>query len=150
MTRYWLIDSNVLVYALNKSDKHHLDSQALLERAATGKLEACIAQQNILEFIATVTSIRRVERPVSIETAQKAINQYSSFLRIITPRDETIWDFLSILKEVPATRERIFDVYLAATALSNGVSQICTWNVRHLEKIPHLKVRTPTQILSST
>ena len=147
MTGYWLIDSNVLVSAFNEAEEQHSDSKALLELADTGDLDACIAQQNILEFIATVTSSKRVEKPISIELAQRAVNQYASFLKVISPKDTTIWDFLSILNEVEVIRERIFDVYLAATALSNGITQICTWNVKHLGKISRLKVRTPKQIL---
>jgi predicted nucleic acid-binding protein len=149
MTRYWLIDSNVLVAAFNEGEEQHSNSKALLELAATGKLHACVAQQNILEFMATVTNVKRVEKPASMELAQEAINQYTMFLKVIAPKDETIWDFLSLLKDFAAIRERIFDVYLAATALGNGVSQICTWNIKHLEKISHLKVRTPEQILNS-
>lgn len=149
MTGYWLIDSNVLVSAFNEAEEQHLNSKALLELTVARKLNACIAQQNILEFMATVTNAKRVEKPVSVELAQKAIHQYALFLKIITPKDETMWDFLSLLKEFTAIRERIFDVYLAATALSNGLSQICMWNVKHLEKISRLKVRTPEQMLNS-
>ncbi|MGH7901411.1 MAG: type II toxin-antitoxin system VapC family toxin, partial [Thermodesulfobacteriota bacterium] len=98
---------------------------------------------------ATVTSIKRVEKPVSIELALKVINQYTSFLKVITQKDETLWDFLSLLGDFSAIRERIFDLYLAATALSHGISQICTWNIKHLDKIPQLRVRTPKQILKS-
>lgn len=149
MMRYWLIDSNVLVSAFNEIEEQHRHSKALLELAATGRFDGCIAHQNILEVIATVTSIKRVEKPVSIELALKVINQYTSFLKVITPKDETLWDFLSLLRDFSAIRERIFDLYLAATALSNGISQICTWNIKHLDKIPQLRVRTPKQVIKS-
>lgn len=52
--RYWLIDSNVLVSSFNEAEEQHSYSKALLELAATGKVNACIAQQNLLEFMATV------------------------------------------------------------------------------------------------
>lgn len=45
------------------------------------------------------------------------------------------------------TRTKIFDLYLAATALDNGITQICTWNVADFVGIQKIEAVSPEQIL---
>lgn len=70
----------------------------------------------------------------------------SSNIEIISPTPNTIFTFHHLIQIYPAIRERIFDVYLAATALDNGVNQVCTWNIKHLRKISSLEVKTPSDV----
>ncbi|HSE85205.1 MAG TPA: hypothetical protein VLJ79_03200, partial [Candidatus Binatia bacterium] len=55
----------------------------------------------------------------------------------------------TLAKKSRGARERVFDFYLAATALDNDVSHICTWNTKHLRPLPGLSVVTPSQVISS-
>ena len=56
--------------------------------------------------------------------------------------------FADLFSRYSPLRERVFDLYLGATALDNGITQICTWNVRHLRAISELTVKTPEEILT--
>jgi hypothetical protein len=55
--------------------------------------------------------------------------------------------FADLFARYPSIRERVFDLYLVATALDNGITQICTWNVKHLRAVTELTVKTPEEIL---
>jgi predicted nucleic acid-binding protein len=117
--------------------------------AAGGELSIVVAQQNLLEFLAVVTSPKRVASPVSLADALKACEAYLSFCSLLTPRPSTYLTFQTLTAKRLAARERLFDLYLGATALDNDVSQICTWNTRHLKGLPGLTCATPSQVVNS-
>jgi predicted nucleic acid-binding protein len=65
MPTFWLIDSNVLVYAFfhrtdeasreNSERSLRIDSRKVMVIAAQNGLSTAVAQQNLLEFLAIVT-----------------------------------------------------------------------------------------------
>lgn len=154
----WLIDSNVLVYGffhkrdeegeLEPESKLRLYSRSVMTLAAEGKMNSFVAQQNLLEFIAIVTSPKRVASPVMLAEALRACQAYLSFCSLLTPKPSTYLTFETLAKKLRGARERIFDFYLAATALDNEVSHICTWNTKHLRPIPGLTAVTPPQVIN--
>lgn len=146
----WLIDSNVLVSAYDETEEQHEASYALVEHAMAGEIPACVAQQNLLEFIAVVTHAKRVTHPLSVAEALSHVADYLACLDLIWPGPVTFFTFQGLLRAYPALRERVFDVYLAATALDNRVENICTWNTSHLENIILLTVRTPVEVLQGS
>jgi predicted nucleic acid-binding protein len=159
MTISWLIDSNVLVYAFfRKTDeageeepekKLRADSRQIMTLAAQGALSGAVAQQNLLEFLAIVTSPKRVASPIKLQEALKACQSYLSFCTLVTPKPSTYLTFETLTKEKKVARERLFDLYLAATAIDNNLSHICTWNTKHFRHLPGLRVATPSEVLKS-
>lgn len=150
MTMSWLIDSSVLVSSYDEAEEQHKVSYALVEKAMAGEISACVAQQNLLEFIAVVTSPKRVAHPLSLGDALSKVADYIACFELISPGGMTFFTFEELLRAYPAIRERVFDVYLAATALDNGVEKMCTWNTRHLGNIRSLTVRTPVEVLQGS
>jgi predicted nucleic acid-binding protein len=159
MATSWLIDSNVLVYAFfhkpgeegrrEPETRLRLDSRRIMTLAAEGRLSSSIAQQNLLEFLAVVTSAKRVTSPVGLPEALRACQAYLSFCSLLTPKPGTYLTFEALTPRWKGARERLFDLYLAATALDNDVSHICTWNIKHLRRLPGLTAATPSQIIRS-
>jgi len=114
MTISWLIDSNVLVYAFfhkaeeqnrrEPDSKLRRDSRRVMTLAAEGELSTAVAQQNLLEFLAVVTSPKRVAAPVSLTEALEA---YLSFCSA-NAQAKHFFDFSSIDREaVRRTRASI-------------------------------------------
>jgi predicted nucleic acid-binding protein len=159
MTTSWLIDSNVLVYAFfhkpGEEDRQdaetrlRLDSRRVLTLAAEGKLSAAVAQQNLLEFLAVITSPKRVTSPVGLPEALRACEAYLSFCFLTTPKSSTYLAFQTLTTQWRGARERLFDLYLGATALDNDLSHICTWNSKHFRGLPGLTAATPSHLISS-
>jgi len=149
MTTPWLIDTNILIYSYDETQELHSSSYAFLEHPFSGHISASIAQQNLLEFLAVVTNPKRVEYPLSPDEALKKIAVYVANFPLVSPSARTFLTFVDLFSRYPSIRERIFDLYLAATALDNGISQISTWNVNHFKTVSELIVKTPGEILTS-
>jgi predicted nucleic acid-binding protein len=143
----WLIDTNILIYSYDETQELHSSSYTFLEHVFSGHLPASIAHQNLLEFLAVVSNPKRVEHPLSPDEALEKIAIYAANFSLISPTSRTFLTFADLFTRYPAIRERVFDLYLVATALDNGITQICTWNVKHLGTITDLTVKTPEEIL---
>jgi predicted nucleic acid-binding protein len=65
----FLIDSNVLISSYDETEKQHKDSYWIVEKAMNREVQAVLAHQNLLEYLAVVTDPRRVENPLSSEEA---------------------------------------------------------------------------------
>lgn len=143
----WLIDTNVLIYSFDQTCPLHAPSYQFIERSITANWNLFISHQNLLEFFAVVTNPRRVEHPLSIEDAFQKIAVYVSSFTLIAPLRETFFTFTRLLTKYSTFRERIFDLYLVATALDNGVNQICTWNIKDFKRFSEITAKTPEQIL---
>jgi hypothetical protein len=74
---------------------------------------------------------------------------YLSFCTLLTPKPGTYLTFERLATKWRGARERLFDLYLAATVSDNDVPHICTWNVKHFRRLPALSAVTPSELLSS-
>ena len=143
----FLIDSNVLISSYDITEQQHKHSYLLLQQAMSGRVKAALAHQNLLEYLAVVTDSRRVEHPLSLREAFVNIDIYTASLGVIFPKVTTVGTLQELSKVKSVTRTKIFDLYLAATALDNGITQICTWNVADFVGIPKIEAVSPEQIL---
>jgi predicted nucleic acid-binding protein len=154
----WLIDSNVLVYAFfrkaaesedDPEKKLRSDSRQVMVLAAQSAFEGAVAQQNLLEFLAVVTHPKRVVSPVDLREALQACQAYLSFCTLVSPKPGTYLTFEALTKQRRAVRERLFDLYLAATAMDNEITQICTWNSKHFKRLAGFRAVTPSELIRS-
>ncbi len=60
-----LLDTNILVYAVNEDSPFHKASIALRDKGLKGELSLCIAPQILNEFYANVTNRKQVDIPLS-------------------------------------------------------------------------------------
>jgi hypothetical protein len=74
---------------------------------------------------------------------------YLSFCTLLTPKPGTYLTFERLATKWRGARERLFDLYLAATVLDNDVPHICTWNIKHFRRLPGLSAVTPSELLNS-
>ncbi|MBD3287649.1 hypothetical protein GF337_02495 [candidate division KSB1 bacterium] len=110
--------------------------------------EKTLAFIHKLEFLSVATNRRQVNFPLKMHDAIQKISMYASSFHLVSPTPDTFAIFIRLLKS-SQIRENIFDLYLAATAMSNNVDQICTWNIKDFEKIEAFHLLTPEEILSS-
>jgi len=143
----FLIDSNVLISSYDETEKQHLESYLLVKKAMTEELQVFLAHQNFLEYLVIVINPNRVKNPLSIKEAIRNVNFYTWHLRIIFPKSTTIATLKRLLNQKPVTKGKMFDLYLAATALDNGINHICTWNTSDFKGLSEVEVSTPVEIL---
>ena len=95
-----------------------------------------------------VTNPKRVKNPLSLDQAFQKIVIYATSFPLINPLQKSFFTFANMILRYKTTRQRIFDLYLSATALDNGINQICTWNVKDFVAIADLIVKTPEEVIA--
>lgn len=136
-----LLDSNVLIYTQDQNFPLFDISTKLVKKVIKGELKGVLAQQNLLEFYSVVTSPKRVIKPISPKEAFELVKMYEdSEFKIIFPDKETITTLSKLCKKIPQKGGKIYDAYLVATMLSNGISTVITANVRDFKGFPDIQV----------
>uniref|UniRef100_UPI002624B7B1 type II toxin-antitoxin system VapC family toxin n=1 Tax=uncultured Maritalea sp. TaxID=757249 RepID=UPI002624B7B1 len=134
-----LIDSNILIYAINTSSPKHSEAKTFLRELRDTPV---IAHQNILEAFRILTHAK-YSHPMPVGSALRSLNLLCGDSQMILPNSLTF----SLLQEFSTVHKldgnRVFDAYLAATALSNDVHTIATDNVKDFAKFSGLKVTNP-------
>lgn len=135
-----LADSNIIIYAINISSPKHKVAQNFIKENA-GKL--AVAHQNIFEALRVLTH-PRLPNPMKPDEAIRAVETIATMVRVVVaPDDKTHHLALALIKKHSLVAEQIFDAYLAATALANGIDTIATDNISDFEKFTSVKVFNP-------
>lgn len=142
------LDTNILVYAHNKSSPRYTDAKVFVERMireedTDGKPLVCIPLQVCAEFI-NVCTRKTIGKPLSMVDAIKVIREYSESLEIpiISPKPAQLQTFLTLLKTTK-TRKKVFDIFLAAVLKDNFIEGLYTVNVNDFKEFTFLKVENP-------
>lgn len=134
-----LVDSNILVYAINKSSpKHKLAQKFLVEN----KNKLLVAHQNILETLRILTH-PKYPNPMEIDKALEAVLKIVEALNVIYPQFETQHLVIELIKKYKLKSDQVFDGYIVATMLTNGINKIATDNERDFKRIIEIKVINP-------
>lgn len=138
-----VIDTNVLVYALDADASQHASSRALLEAARDGSTTLYVTSQILCEFYSIVTNARRVSKPRSPEDAASTVSDLLAFLHVLPIPAHTVEGWLGLLRRHPVTGGDVFDLQVIASMQANGVQRIYTFNTDDFEAFPELSVVTP-------
>ncbi len=144
-----LLDTNVLIYALNADAPQHPVSRAVVEAAMSGTLAAAVVPQVLLEFYAVVTNPRRVERPLSPEQAWGQVEVFRSSLPVLDAGPKSLETLAELVRLRCPTGGDVFDLFLVAQMWASGLSTICTYDVTAFSGIPGLIVETPEELARS-
>jgi predicted nucleic acid-binding protein len=134
-----LIDSNIIIYAINRTSPKHLIAQKFLQDNIAN---LAVAQQNILESLMVLTH-RKFEYPMETKAALKAVSAISDKSRVLAPSKVTGYIFMDLLKKYSVSGDKIFDIYLVSTALSSSVNLIATDNINDFAHISEVKTINP-------
>lgn len=142
-----LFDTNILVASLDLDSPNFETAQKLHNQVEEGEIQGVIAQQNLVELLAITTDPKRVRTPLPPDTATEEVEKYlSSKFQLISPKEDTIFIFTSLLGKKGVKGQKVFDVYLLATMLSNGIKDIYTINVKDFTGYAEIKVKNPLSI----
>jgi predicted nucleic acid-binding protein len=141
-----LLDTHILIYALDPTSEFYAASDALLERTKTAGAGLCIAPQNLAEFYAIVTNARRVATPRKPEEALAVIEQFLERpgLELLPVPTDTVARWIALVRRRPVVGGDLFDIQLIATMLGNGITRIYTFNRDDFVPFSELEVITPT------
>lgn len=138
-TKAILIDSNILIYAINSSSPKQKTAQDFLQ---TNVGHLVVAHQNIFESLRVLTHFK-FQAPMSSVHAIAAINAITEHCRIIAPGYETHEITLALIKKHGLNGDKIFDAYLTATALTAGLTAIATDNTKDFITFKEVSIINP-------
>lgn len=139
-----LLDTNILVYAVNKDSEFHETASEIHSKVLDGSIQACVSLQNLIEFYSIIAS-NRVQNPLPAKIAFDEIDKYIADQRI--KKIQFNIDALATLKDLAIKHDikaqNIYDLKIVATMLANNIEEIITANKKDFEKFPEIKVTNP-------
>lgn len=141
VTSEGLLDSNVLIAALNSEHEHHAHSEALarLDRRLT------IAVHSLAETYSSLTRFPWHRPPDEAWAAVAALRQRTE-LRSLTAGQQ--YDAIRHFATRGLSGPLLHDALIGEVARAHAIGTIITWNTRHMTALfPDLRVVTPSQYL---
>lgn len=141
----FLCDSNILIYAYDSKSPFHEEAKSFLEEKSEIKGEVCLAPQVILELFGIIT--QKAKKPLKISTALQIIKEIkeNENLLFISPLSVTYFKALELAEKYEIKGRDIFDLYLVATMIDNGINQLATHNIKDFEKFSEISVFDPVE-----
>lgn len=136
-----LLDSNILIYAYDSSEKEkHTIAKNLLADCWKRKKVYALSVQNLSElFVVTTKKITSPLKPDEIKKNIKDITSFSNF-NIFAINKNTIINATNISSE---NNISYWDALIASVMKENYIYTIITENDKDFKKIPWLKVINP-------
>lgn len=136
-SKYIVVDTNMLVYATNKSSSHYKSSNKFL-RENFASIVLC--NQVVNEYLRVLTH-KSFQKPLKMSLAIKNVEAYKkSFGSFILPNNNTHSVFIDLINKYELTSNKVFDAYLVATAISNNVNRLVTFNTKDFEIFDEIEV----------
>lgn len=140
-----LLDTNVLIYALDPKSSFHQESRTLVESARNSSAALCVIPQIIGEFYSVVTDKRRVPQVRTPAEALDAIEQILTFPGITllpTPVD-LVERWTKLAREQTLTGHAIYDLQLVAAIQAYEVRVVYTYNRGDFERYSNIRTLRP-------
>jgi predicted nucleic acid-binding protein len=141
-----LLDTNVLIYSVNKAAPQHAASRRVVRLCAAGSLPGVVVPQVLLEFYATMTSGRRVTTPLSPQQARDEMDGFCRRLTVKPVPADVLPHLLAAISVQPRIGQGIFDLFLVAQMKSLSIGDICTYNVADFN-FPGIRALEPAEVL---
>lgn len=133
-----LIDTNILIYAVNKDSGYHKQARIILEQVSAGEINGVISIQNVLEFCSVLTSVKLLNKPISIKKVWKLVKDIiDSGVEVVYPNNAIIQILPKLFSKSETLGKRIYDYYLVATMLNYNISTIYTVNEKDFQNFKH-------------
>jgi predicted nucleic acid-binding protein len=141
----YLLDTNVLVYATLAADPRHERALTLLMGSDRAPRPAVLVSvQNLAEMWPALTG-PRTDPPDAPETAAAKVESIASLAHVtVLPVDrETLRLALRLAAARGITRQRYFDLQIAAVMLQNGIRRLYTENTTEFRGIDGIEAINP-------
>ncbi|MBU1121916.1 MAG: type II toxin-antitoxin system VapC family toxin [Candidatus Omnitrophota bacterium] len=140
-----LLDTNIIVYATNTACEFHKIALKIREDVIKGKVKGCVSLQNLSEFYSIITSRKRVQNPLSPETAVEEIKKYimAEELLKIHFNKNTVGILCDLAKKYNVVAQSIYDLKIVATMIDNGINGIYTDNDKDFKQYSEVRVINP-------
>jgi len=139
-----MVDTNILVYAHNKDSAYFTQAKSLLVDLID-KGGFSISTLILFEFFAVITNGRKVEAPLSSETALCVIDDMIRSENIAILHVNNDYDFFQWLSDYikMTKRYQIYDTSIAYAMFKNEVRELYTNNTKDFKKFDFIEAVNP-------
>lgn len=125
-----VVDTNILTYAFDAASPQKEDCLNFLENNSQSIV---LTHQVLNEYLRVVTH-SKIQKSISIQKAAENVNVFLDRFQVIYPNAATFNKSFEYLLKYKISGNAVFDVYLVATAVTNGITQLATYNVKDFQK----------------
>ncbi|MEX2182511.1 MAG: TA system VapC family ribonuclease toxin [Gemmatimonadaceae bacterium] len=140
-----LVDTNLLLYAIDKASVHHAATKKFLEQALSAEETLALPWAVITGFIRLSTNRRVTRRPIDPKAASAIVDGWLAFPNVVAldPGPDH-WRIMRELIEATGVGGNLInDAHLAAMAIENG-AELCSAD-SDFARFPRLKWTDPTR-----
>jgi uncharacterized protein len=114
----WLVDGNVLLYAVNRSAAHHDASRAWLDSSLQGAVPVGLAWSSLLTFLRVSTHRSAFPAPFTVDEACRQLRSWLSApaALVVEPTTRHGEVLIGLLEESGTAGNLVPDAHLAALA----------------------------------
>ncbi len=128
-----LLDTNVLLYAMDRSSKYHKISISILENT---EYKLFVSTKNIAEMFA-VCSKKNISKQIVFKFINKTILQICTLLY---PDNRSFEKFIQIISEKNIKGNKVYDMEIASISIVNRLDAIATFNHKDFKIINEISI----------
>ena len=128
-----LLDTNILLYAMDKKSKYHANSINILEN---NKYELFVSTKNIAEMLAVSSKIK-TDKQLVLNFIDKVVLKISD---LIYPNKQSFDKFIQIITNYHIKGNKVFDMEIASIMLANNINTIATFNHKDFKEISEIQI----------
>jgi predicted nucleic acid-binding protein len=128
-----VIDTNVWVYAFDKSNIYHIKAVKMLQNE---DFELFITPKQISEFIAVVSK-KNIEM---IDILDFVNNDMLANSILVYPNSQSIKIFTELCQKYNPKGNRVFDIEIVSITYALGIKNIATFNTKDFENIKEINL----------
>lgn len=129
-----VLDTNILLYALDEDSEYHQAAKALLED------ESCdlfLTTKTISEYFAVASKLN-----IPLEKAMIFYRSFCENAQILFPNLNSLIVFEDMLQKYQPRGNRVFDLEIAALAIAHEMDEIRTVNTKDFADVTEIAVRS--------
>jgi toxin-antitoxin system PIN domain toxin len=140
-----VVDTNVLIYAIDKDSTRHEGAKAWLEKTLSGNEVIGLAWVVVLAFLRLTTKVGIAAQPLSIEAALEVVKEWLDHpgVSILHPGPQHVHILCTLLLKTGAGGNLTTDAHLAALAIEHG-AQLCSFD-HDFARFPGLEWSAPSE-----
>ena len=133
-----LLDTNILIYSIDKESLYHIKSYEIVNSKQYDKY---ISSKNISEFLSVTT--RETPYSLSIEEVLESVDFFISNFTILYSSNHSFEIFRELLLKYKPVGNRIHDIEIISISLSNDINEIASYNEKDFREISEIKTVIP-------
>jgi predicted nucleic acid-binding protein len=127
-----LLDTNILIYALDKTNAYHSQAVALLNN---NDYLFTVTTKNIAEYFAVCSKLQ-----IPLAQALLFYRSLCQNAKILFPNEASLIIFEQLIEKYQPKGNRVFDIEIISVALAHGVSDIVTVNLKDFDAIKEISI----------